>query len=220
MGNKVGTTNSIYLWQPLTDPVLSIHSTMGVNQFLLLARAGEHSDYGAITLLFQDDAGGLEVSLKANYDLLHSSVCTLPADCYVLCLMSYRWREGMASGCLHLAYLTLCWLMQAIWCNTGPTIPSSPQGTGQQDAMPHSTDETSKNKHFFVFKPNEKHRVSIPQEEDKYTRHRYSVAFFTHPNHGTDISPLECCVSDHNPSHYPQPVSAGEYLRQKLNASY
>jgi len=26
-------------------------------------RCGEHSDYGSITLLFQDDAGGLEVDI-------------------------------------------------------------------------------------------------------------------------------------------------------------
>lgn len=29
-------------------------------------RCGEHSDYGSITLLFQDDVGGLEVSLSGS----------------------------------------------------------------------------------------------------------------------------------------------------------
>jgi isopenicillin N synthase-like dioxygenase len=29
-------------------------------------RLGEHSDYGTITLLFQDQIGGLEVILKLN----------------------------------------------------------------------------------------------------------------------------------------------------------
>lgn len=29
-------------------------------------RCGEHSDYGSITLLFQDDVGGLEVSLSES----------------------------------------------------------------------------------------------------------------------------------------------------------
>lgn len=45
---------------------------------------------------------------------------------------------------------------------------------------------------------------------------RYSVPFFLHPNPDFLIDVLPCCVSETNPSRYPQAITAHEYLLQRL----
>ncbi|AFY58940.1 dioxygenase, isopenicillin N synthase [Rivularia sp. PCC 7116] len=62
-----------------------------------------------------------------------------------------------------------------------------------------------------------KHRVIIPGE-DKVKFSRYSMAFFCHPNKDTEISCLESCKTDKSPI-YP-PITAGEYLLNRLQATY
>ena len=62
-----------------------------------------------------------------------------------------------------------------------------------------------------------KHRVMIPSNE-RVKQSRYSVAFFCHPNDDTEIACLESCQIEHSPI-YP-PISAGEYLLQRLQATY
>jgi isopenicillin N synthase-like dioxygenase len=62
-----------------------------------------------------------------------------------------------------------------------------------------------------------KHRVMIPTDE-RITRSRYSVAFFCHPNHDAEIVCLPSCRRE-NSAIYP-PISAGEYLLSRLQATY
>jgi isopenicillin N synthase-like dioxygenase len=62
-----------------------------------------------------------------------------------------------------------------------------------------------------------KHRVMIPNDE-RVKQSRYSLAFFCHPNDDTEIACLESCQIEHFPI-YP-PISAGEYLLQRLQATY
>ncbi|MEO1428939.1 MAG: 2-oxoglutarate and iron-dependent oxygenase domain-containing protein [Cyanobacteria bacterium J06633_8] len=62
-----------------------------------------------------------------------------------------------------------------------------------------------------------KHRVTIP-DDDKVQFSRYSIAFFCHPNEDTEISCLESCKTDKSPI-YP-PITAGEYLLNRLQATY
>ena len=45
---------------------------------------------------------------------------------------------------------------------------------------------------------------------------RYSIPFFLHPNSEFLIKSLEGCVSAENPEHYPEPITANEYLTQRL----
>lgn len=123
-------------------------------------RAGEHSDYGSFTLLFQDQVGGLEV-------------CTAEG-------------EWMAAPCIP----------GTVVVNTG-------------DLMQQWTN------HEFC---STKHRVRIPTDE-RVGRSRYSIAFFCHPNHGAEIACLETCQGPQRPPLYP-PISAGEYLLSRLQATY
>jgi isopenicillin N synthase-like dioxygenase len=62
-----------------------------------------------------------------------------------------------------------------------------------------------------------KHRVMIP-DDAKVEKSRYSIAFFCHPNDNTEITCLPSCMKDKLPM-YP-PIWAGEYLLQRLQATY
>jgi len=45
---------------------------------------------------------------------------------------------------------------------------------------------------------------------------RYSIPFFLHPNSEFLIKSLEGCVTAENPEHYPEPITANDYLTQRL----
>ncbi|BAY75610.1 2OG-Fe(II) oxygenase [Nostoc linckia NIES-25] len=62
-----------------------------------------------------------------------------------------------------------------------------------------------------------KHRVMIPND-DRVNQSRYSIAFFCHPNDDVEIACLESCQKEQSPI-YP-PILAGEYLLQRLQATY
>ena len=45
---------------------------------------------------------------------------------------------------------------------------------------------------------------------------RYSVPFFLHPNPDFLIDVLPQCISSDNPSRYAQPITANDYLLERL----
>ena len=63
--------------------------------------------------------------------------------------------------------------------------------------------------------PSTPHRVVNPSGK-RASRPRYSIPFFMHPNPDFVISTLECCISDVNPNRYPEPVTADNFLMQRL----
>jgi isopenicillin N synthase-like dioxygenase len=123
-------------------------------------RAGEHSDYGSFTLLFQDAIGGLEVREVGG-----------------------EWIEAP-------------FIPETIVVNTG-------------DLTERWTNH--------VFRST-KHRVRIPHEL-RAKQSRYSIAYFCHPNHDTEINCLKTCQSKERPPLYP-PITAGDYLLSRLKATY
>ncbi|HEY8365970.1 MAG TPA: 2OG-Fe(II) oxygenase family protein, partial [Bacteroidia bacterium] len=58
------------------------------------------------------------------------------------------------------------------------------------------------------------HRVVNPPRE-KWGTSRYSIPFFLHPRSEMRLDCLESCVTADNPLQY-EPISAGEYLDQRL----
>lgn len=62
-----------------------------------------------------------------------------------------------------------------------------------------------------------KHRVALPQGD--VGRDRYSIAFFCQPDAEAEIVCLPSCQSPDNPPRYP-PVTSGEYLLSRLQATY
>jgi isopenicillin N synthase-like dioxygenase len=63
--------------------------------------------------------------------------------------------------------------------------------------------------------PSTTHRVVNPPGENA-RKPRYSVPFFLHPNPDFVIDVLPSCVGRDNPNRYPQPITAHEYLQERL----
>ena len=63
--------------------------------------------------------------------------------------------------------------------------------------------------------PSTSHRVVNPTGP-KAREPRYSVPFFLHPNPDFLIETLPQCITPDNPNRYPQPITANDYLMQRL----
>jgi isopenicillin N synthase-like dioxygenase len=63
--------------------------------------------------------------------------------------------------------------------------------------------------------PSTIHRVVNPPGE-LARQPRYSVPFFLHPNPDFLIDVLPSCITDDNPSRYPEPITAQGYLEERL----
>jgi isopenicillin N synthase-like dioxygenase len=63
--------------------------------------------------------------------------------------------------------------------------------------------------------PSTTHRVVNPPGEDA-RKPRYSVPFFLHPNPDFLIDVLPSCIDAGNPNRYPQPITAHDYLLERL----
>jgi isopenicillin N synthase-like dioxygenase len=63
--------------------------------------------------------------------------------------------------------------------------------------------------------PSTTHRVVNPPG-DAARKPRYSTPFFLHPNPDFPIATLPQCVSEENPDRYPIPITANDYLMERL----
>ncbi len=63
--------------------------------------------------------------------------------------------------------------------------------------------------------PSTTHRVVNPPGESA-RQPRYSVPFFLHPNPDVMLDPLPSCVTADNPKRYETPISAHDYLMERL----
>ncbi len=63
--------------------------------------------------------------------------------------------------------------------------------------------------------PSTTHRVVNPPAERR-GHSRYSMPFFLHPAPDFLIKTLPGCVSAENPNHYPEPITAHDYLHERL----
>lgn len=63
--------------------------------------------------------------------------------------------------------------------------------------------------------PSTTHRVVNPKG-DEARRPRYSIPFFLHPNPEFLIKTLPSCIRADHPDRYPQPITAHEYLQERL----
>jgi isopenicillin N synthase-like dioxygenase len=63
--------------------------------------------------------------------------------------------------------------------------------------------------------PSTPHRVVNPPQS-RSDEPRFSIPFFLHPNPDFLIKTLPGCISDDNPNRYPEPITANEFLEQRL----
>jgi isopenicillin N synthase-like dioxygenase len=63
--------------------------------------------------------------------------------------------------------------------------------------------------------PSTTHRVVNPPG-DEARKPRYSTPFFLHPNPDFLIETLPSCITPDNPNRYPEPITAHEYLQERL----
>lgn len=63
--------------------------------------------------------------------------------------------------------------------------------------------------------PSTTHRVINPPSGRRDVA-RYSIPFFLHPNDDFLIETLPGCIRDGHPNRYPEPITAGAYLQQRL----
>jgi len=63
--------------------------------------------------------------------------------------------------------------------------------------------------------PSTPHRVVNPPNA-RSDEPRFSIPFFLHPNPDFPIETLPGCISAENPNRYPEPITANEFLEQRL----
>ena len=63
--------------------------------------------------------------------------------------------------------------------------------------------------------PSTPHRVVNPPQA-RAEQPRYSIPFFVHPNPDFLIRTLPGCVTEANPDRYPEPITANDFLEQRL----
>ncbi|KAL5612647.1 hypothetical protein BROUX41_004258 [Berkeleyomyces rouxiae] len=124
-------------------------------------RAGHHTDYGSITILFQDDRGGLQIRSPngtfVNATPIKNTVVINAGD------------------------------LLALWSND--TIKST------------------------------MHRVVEPPVKSAEYPARYSIAYFCNPNFACDIKAIPGTYATESEKKY-EPINSGEYLVQRLAATY
>lgn len=135
----------------------------------LQVRAGEHTDYGSITLLFQDDIGGLQVkSPKGTFvdaTPVEGTVVVNAGD------LLARWSNDFIKSTLHR-----------------------------------------------VVEPPPKEGKEIP--EDGVYPARYSIAYFCNPNFDRMIEAIEGTYGGELGEKKYKSINSGEYLVQRLAATY
>lgn len=159
-----------------------------------LVRCPAHSDFGTLTLLFQDAVGGLEIAdtsstnseISAEVERSGKFIHVDPKPGTILVNVGYllmRWSNGR-------------------WRNTIHRVSEPPhlRGNGSHGAKGYETAEG-----------NDDGVVVIPE--------RYSIAYFSDPDPETVIEALPACCGDHVPSRW-KPMNAGEYLRKKKRETY
>jgi isopenicillin N synthase-like dioxygenase len=159
-----------------------------------LARVPAHSDFGTLTLLFQDNVGGLEIAdlgsanteKSAEFEKLGSFTPVQPVPGTVVVNIGYllmRWSNGRWKNTIHRVMGPSSLRIQEV-----STTLDNPRAVGL-DAGPL----------------------------EDMTPGRYSIPFFASPDSEVTIEALPGCWSQDMPKRW-KPIITGDFLRRKREA--
>ncbi len=160
-----------------------------------LARVPAHSDFGTLTLLFQDDVGGLEIAnlgsanteKSVEFEKHGSFTPVKPVPGTVVVNIGYllmRWSNGRWKNTIHRV--------------VGPPLPMREVSTNSDNPRTFG--------------------LGIGSLEDT-TPERYSIPFFAAPDPETTIEALPGCWSKDVPKRW-EPINAGDFLLRKREGIY
>lgn len=157
-----------------------------------MARMPAHSDWGSITMLFQDDCGGLQVEHPRKPGEFVDATPMKGALVMNVGDLLMRWSNGELHAVQRLGFLV-------------------------QSADSPPPDYLKSTLHRVTLPPVMKEQ---PEGGKGLTRARYSIPYFVSPDPESIIECLPACASGQNPAKYP-PVLQDDYrkLRAKLQYS-
>ncbi|KAK7704123.1 hypothetical protein SLS64_008681 [Diaporthe eres] len=157
-----------------------------------MARMPAHSDWGSITMLFQDDCGGLQVEHPRKPGEFVDATPMKGALVMNVGDLLMRWSNGELHAVHSLGFLV-------------------------QPADSPPPDYLKSTLHRVTLPPVMKEQ---PEGSKGLTRARYSIPYFVSPDPESIIECLPACASGQNPAKYP-PVLQDDYrkLRAKLQYS-
>ncbi|OEU11556.1 Clavaminate synthase-like protein [Fragilariopsis cylindrus CCMP1102] len=168
-------------------------------------RGNAHTDFGALTLLVQDEVGGLKVR-RSNNESEEEWIDVKPVPNSIIVNvgdMLMRWSNDKLKATLHKV-------------ETPPTINTT--ATYTRDEIDSCTTRTISNVHGIDDNHEEEGEVKV-NIIDVIIPERYSIAFFCNVNKDVNIECLETCCNDtDNPPKYPI-INSYEYLTQRLAAT-
>ncbi|KAF1977268.1 thymine dioxygenase [Bimuria novae-zelandiae CBS 107.79] len=154
------------------------------------SRINAHSDFGTMTLLFQDSVGGLEVEDPNNPGTFHRAGAIEDAVLLNIGDLMARWSNDRWRSTVHRVGLPPPKTV---------TIPGPGVNTeGQQNGGKV---------------------IALEQEDDAIVPDRYSIPFFATANMDAVIDALPGCWGEDNPKKY-EPVTAWGYVQMRMAATY
>ncbi|KAF2725938.1 Clavaminate synthase-like protein [Polychaeton citri CBS 116435] len=137
-----------------------------------LTRNPPHSDFGTLTLLFQDEVGGLEIA-DPNSTSSSASATVERSGTFV------HVDPEPGTIVVNVGYLLMKWT-NGRWRNTVHKVSEPPRHTNRSSQSSKIDDGDSKNER------------DIPE--------RYSTAYFSAPDPTTVVEAFQCCCNDEAPS--------------------
>jgi len=158
-----------------------------------VARLPAHSDCGTLTLLFQDEVGGLEIADARTAQTDRSEELDRTGDFLFI-------TPHPGTIVVNVGYLLMRW-SNGRWMNTvhrvtepGGRKPLVSKGKQGGESAGELADLEKDN------------REMIPE--------RYSIAFFSHPDPETMVEALPGCYDEKKPKRW-KPINVGKYLKRK-----
>ena len=155
-----------------------------------VTRNPAHADFGTLTLLFQDDVGGLEIADMSSTSCEGSAAVERSGK-------FIRVDPIPGTVTVNVGYLLMKW-SNGRWKNTVHRV-SAPHHWKDQDS-------------------NSQNQAGERGGGVETITERFSNASFGAPDPSTIVKALPCCCGDQAPRW--KPVDAGEYLRGKRAAMY